>query len=226
MRIDNLSVCFGGVAVLRSVSVSCQPGTVVGIIGPNGSGKSTLINVATNLLGAKQHLEVQKHSTRTFQDSRLWKGLSVFDCVLIACQSRSVWKSLVQGEMSNSAAQAALERVNLWDKKDYRVTHLSYGERKLVELARALASNMPILFLDELFAGLSVPAKERVRAIITKEKSAGKKILIVEHDLSLIKEVCDFVYVLDEGECITAGTPASVFSNPTVQRAYSGIPYE
>lgn len=226
MNIERLSVSFGEGAALRSFSFSCEPGNVVGIVGPNGSGKSTVVNVLTNMLRTADFAPVRALSTRTFQDARLWDGLSVLECVLTACESRSVWGSLVQWRNSNPIAYESLRRVGLWHKRDGSVVHLSYGERKLVELARALASRQPVLFLDELFAGLSTHAKKTVRSILAEEKAAGKQIVLIEHDMKLTQEMCDRVYVLDAGECIAQGEPSEVFATARVQQTYSGISYE
>jgi len=222
MKLKNLSFSYGGICALRDVSIECMPGSITGIIGPNGSGKSTLVNMMTNMLPTKDFAHVQFTTTRTFQDVRLWKGLTVLDAVLLACESRGMFRAIISTKTTNPIAHEALDHVGLMHKKDVNVTQLSYGERKLVELARALASQKPILFFDELFAGLSSVAKERVIGILIEEKKSMKTIVVIEHNLKLIQDICNSVYVLDGGRCIASGIPEEVLKNPLVQEAYSG----
>lgn len=208
---------------LTSVSVTARDGAITGIIGPNGSGKSTLVNVLTNMLPKNTgQISMDGSFSRTFQDSRLWGNITVLDTILVSLQSRSVFRSLVTFAPQKHDATKMVERIGLAHHMHTQARHLSYGQRKLLELGRALAGDTKILFLDEPFAGLFPEMIETIKKILREEKENGATIILIEHDMSIIKELCDHVYVLDSGKNIAEGTAHEVLENPLVKSAYLG----
>lgn len=220
---SKVSKHFDGVKALTSVTFNAKGGMITGIIGPNGSGKSTLINVLTSMIkGDTGRVHMQGKFSRTFQDSRLWGNLTVLDTVLLSLQTRNIFSSLVTFSPKASEANEIIKRIGLDHHIHTQARHLSYGQRKLLELGRALAGNTKILFLDEPFAGLFPETIERTKAILREEKEKGVAIVLIEHDMSIIKELCDYVYVLDSGKNIAKGTADEVLDNQEVKIAYLG----
>lgn len=227
MKTRNINHHFGGVQALKNVSIECQPGEITGLIGPNGSGKTTLVNVLTKVLSpASGEVIDGEYFARTFQDAKLWSNLTVLETFLIAEASESWWQSILHFSSSSEIAKAQkiATRVGLIDKIQVPVHDLSYGQRKLVEIGRALsAKDSKVLYFDEPFAGLSDISAPLVKQLINEEKISGKTILIIEHDMEIIRTLCDRVFVLDAGEVIAEGTPAECLSNERVRSAYLGL---
>lgn len=214
---------FGGIFAVDDVSFLAKNGEVTGIIGPNGSGKSTLINVLTGMIkGDAGTIEKDGTLSRTFQDARVWDNITVEDAMLIATETRSSLLSLFFFRTKNAEGAALLKRVGLTSYAHTMTKHLSYGQRKLLEIARALGTKANTLFLDEPFAGLSPQMVETVEVIIKEEKAKGKAIILVEHDMSVIRALCDKVYVLDSGKLIAEGTANEVLRDKKVIEAYLG----
>jgi ABC-type branched-subunit amino acid transport system ATPase component len=214
---------FGGIVAIDDVSFVADNGNVTGIIGPNGSGKSTLINVLTGMT-KKDAGNITKNGplSRTFQDARVWDNITVEDAMLIATETRSSLLSLFFFRTKRKEIKILLERVDLYSHIKSATKHLSYGQRKLLEIARALATGANTLFLDEPFAGLSPHMVETVKEVIKEEKAKGKAIILVEHDMSVIRALCDKVYVLDSGKLIAEGTAEKVLADKNVIEAYLG----
>jgi len=162
--------------------------------------------------------------TRTFQQVRLFEQLSVKDNLLIVLQKRGVLGSLAEWLVPKGGeiVQELLESVGLLHKKDALVMELSYGQRKLLEIARTLGCDATHYFFDEPFAGLSTKAKERVKKIIIKLKESGKSVVLIEHDMDVIQELCDTLIVLRTGEVLAIGAPSEVLSRSEVVDAYLG----
>lgn len=220
MRIANISYSYGGIKTLCDVSLDIKPNCITGLIGPNGSGKSTFVNLATGMLiKGNKNLAI----ARTFQDSRIWNNLSILDNVLLTCLTRNVISSMINFKNNSKRAVQALEIVGLLHRKNELANILSYGQRKLLELARVIAWNRDVIFLDEIFAGLFPETREEIKAILIRLKQSGKSILVIEHDMETIKELCDFTYVLDCGVVIAEGETKNVLNNIKVKRAYLGI---
>lgn len=223
LHVTNISKHFDGIRALTSVSIEAKGGAITGIIGPNGSGKSTLINVLTGMTRKDSGTVHMKEScSRTFQDSRLWGHMTVEDTILLSLETKNVFRSLLTFAPHVHEARTIIERIGLSHHIHTQARHLSYGQRKLLELGRALAGDTKILFLDEPFAGLFPETIETIKTILAEEKSKGSTIILIEHDMAIIKELCDYVYVLDGGKNIADGKAEEVLENKIVKTAYLG----
>ncbi len=208
---------------MKDVSFACDSGTITGLIGPNGSGKSTLVNVLTSMLVPDAgDIAIEGGFGRTFQDVRVWEHMSVLENVLVVTQAHGLFASLFEFRTNESKAREAIARVGLSEYADTHARHLSYGQRKLLEIARALATDAPNFFFDEPFAGLFPEMVEQVKHIIHEEKKKGASIVLIEHDMSVIRELCDRAIVLNAGEKIAEGDVDEVLNTPTVIEAYLG----
>ena len=148
--------------------------------------------------------------------------MTVLENVLLMTQARGLLASLMEFRADEAKARAIVARVGLEKYMDQHAKHLSYGQRKLLEVGRALATGAPNLFLDEPFAGLFPEMIERVKEIIQEEKTRGASIVLIEHDMAVIRELCDRVVVLDAGEVIAEGDAEEALRNPKVIEAYLG----
>ena len=227
MKIHSLSHSFGGVHALQNVTLECLPGTITGLIGPNGSGKSTLVNIITSLLHKSTGtVEGEESFARTFQDAKLWSNLTVEQTLLMGKTSAPWYKELFHFPSRKELHEVheIIKKINLEDYAHKKVTDLSYGQRKLVEIGRALVvEKSEVLYLDEPFAGLAEGISHTMRELILEQKQKGKAILIIEHDMGIIRELCDTVYVLEAGALIAQGTAEECLTNPLVKEAYLGI---
>lgn len=247
LEIRGLCRNFGGLPALSDVAFRAVPGAVTALIGPNGAGKSTLINCATGvdrpdagevlldgrpITGLPAHRVAALGVARTFQNLRLFPRLSVLDNVLCGLTVQA-GGSLVGALLRLPAlrdrerrlrlqALAALDRFNLTPLADWPVGVLAYGDRKRVELARAVVSEPRLLLLDEPVAGLNAIETAAVGNEIRRLRTQGYTLLLVEHDMELVMGVADRVVVLDGGRCIAQGTPDEVRRNPLVLEAYLG----
>ncbi len=246
LRVRSLTRAFGGVRALDGVSFSVEQGRVLAVIGPNGSGKTTLFNLVSGVLGPSDGsvylwaTEVGGWSvdrvarlgmSRTFQEVRLFRGFTVAENVIYALgkgrregigdilRLRSL-KGL-RGELYDEA-RSLLGKVGLQDKLDAPATALSYGQSKLVELVRALATSPRLLLLDEPTAGLSPAAIDAVLGLLQPLPGSGMTIVFIEHNLSVVQRLATAVVVLDAGKVISQGSPEEVRSDPRVEEAYFG----
>lgn len=246
IQTKNIQKHFDGVYAINNLSVNFQPGKVTGLVGPNGSGKSTLINTVTGIhkidsgficIGEKTKLSKIKRSeiayfgmTRTFQEVRLFEQMTVLDNILIVLTDRHFIYSLFEKhkEYHLEIAKNVLERVGLWNKRDELASKLSYGQRKLLEIARLLAmeksptGEIEIFFFDEPFAGLFPEMIKIVSGVIKDLRERQKTVILVEHNMDLIRELCDYLYVLDAGELLAEGEPNNVLDRKDVIEAYLG----
>ena len=239
LQIKHLTKYFDGVTAVDALSLEFFPGTITGIIGPNGSGKSTLVNLMTGMMPSSSGLIVvnkkEKSSlhadeiatlgiTRTFQDTRLFQQLTVLDNILITLTRRDIFASLFEMKQKKQLKKAedVLTRVGLWEKRDEKASHLSYGQRKLLEIGRALAMDANIYFFDEPFAGLSSQMIETIASILLELKAANKIIILVEHNMEIIRRLSDQCVVMDVGKVIAQGLPKKILAQKNVLEAYLG----
>lgn len=223
IQVTKISKYFGGICALHEVSFHCASGTIMGLVGPNGSGKSTLIHVLTSMLTYDSgHVEIHGGFGRTFQDVRVWEQMTVLENVLLMTQEHHPVTSLFEFYPDETFARRIIERVGLVSHMHIQAKYLSYGQRKLLEIGRALALNASNLFFDEPFAGLFPEMIERVKAIVREEKARGVSIVLIEHDMSVIRELCDTIVVLDAGHIIASGNPEEVLADARVIEAYLG----
>jgi branched-chain amino acid transport system ATP-binding protein len=223
IQATHITKSFGGVRAVRDVSLTCKPSTITGLVGPNGSGKSTLVNVLTHMLSKDSGvIKIDGGFGRTFQDVRVWEHMTVLENVLLMTQAHGLLASLMEFRVDEARARSVIARVGLEGSMNVHARHLSYGQRKLLEIGRALAAGAPNYFFDEPFAGLFPEMIERVKNIILGEKAHGASIVLIEHDMSVIRELCDSIVVLDAGKVIARGNVEETLSNPEVVEAYLG----
>jgi len=239
LQTKRLTKQFDGVKAINKLSLDIERGRITGIIGPNGSGKTTLINVLTGMVpidegaivvGGEEIKEIKPHDvstygmTRTFQTIRLFEQMTVLDNLLVVLTERGVGGALFEkhGKYHISKARELLKQVDLWKKKNDLAVNLSYGQRKLLEIVRAVAMDAQIYFLDEPFSGLFPEIRKTIIDIVQQLKEKEKTIVLIEHDMVLIRELADYVVVLDEGKILAEGAPEKVLSNKKVIEAYLG----
>jgi branched-chain amino acid transport system ATP-binding protein len=232
-EVKGVTKSFGGVTAVKEVSFAVAPGETLGLIGPNGAGKTTLFHLITgflrpdwgevrcngnNLVGLRPSAICKRFGiTRTFQIVRPMPHLTVLENVLVGalCRTRSI------GE-AKPVALSALERVGLSDRAEDRAGTLTIGQRKKLEIARALATRPRLLLLDEVMGGLHSHEIEGAVALLKELKQEGLSLIIVEHVMRAILALSDRIVVLNFGEKIAEGTPAEVVSHPEVIKAYLG----
>jgi branched-chain amino acid transport system ATP-binding protein len=241
--VRDLSVRYGGVVANDSVNLEVRPGTVVGLIGPNGAGKTTLVDAVTgfteaegeitlngrSLTGLAPHRRKAAGLARTWQSAELFGNLTVTENLLVSARTvgfRSLVRDIFGRAGSEGGVDDALDTVGLHGIKDSLARDLTLGQQKLVGVARALAGTCELLLLDEPAAGLdsneSLEFGERVRKIA----AARPGVLLIDHDMSLVLNVCDIVYVMEFGKVIFRGTPAEARVDAAVAAAYLGAPLE
>ncbi|MCU1461922.1 MAG: ABC-type branched-chain amino acid transport system, ATPase component [Acidimicrobiales bacterium] len=226
---------FSGLVALSDVTVEVEPGRVTGLIGPNGAGKTTCFNVITGLqepssgrvvfdgadiTGKSPYKRARMGIARTFQKLEAFSSLSARDNVLVAAEQRKAWDR--SGFNPGAVADELLERVGISHLANFMVGTLPTGTARLVELARALATDPKVLLLDEPSSGLNEDETLEVARLLRVLAADGLAVLLVEHDMSLVMGTCEVIDVLDFGSIIFSGTPADVQRSHAVQAAYLG----
>lgn len=235
LEVQEVTVSFGGNLALDHASITAPAGQVTGLIGPNGAGKTTMFNAITGLLtptsgqilldgrdvtSASLHRRARAGLARTFQQLELFTMLSVRENIRVAADIRHRW-SRDKGDPA-VLTDEIIDQVGLRPVADARVTTLPTGQGRLVELGRALACKPQVLLLDEPASGQDETETARFGTLLTEMAATGTAVLLVEHDMSLVMDVCDIVHVLDLGRMIAGGDPASVQADPAVLEAYLG----
>jgi branched-chain amino acid transport system ATP-binding protein len=247
LRCQDITVRFGGLVACNAVSLEVERGRIVGLIGPNGAGKTTLFNVLSrfqdpeagdlfyeeqSIRGKKPHEMITLGMARTFQNINLFAEQSTLDNILIGAHRLvgdpfSHMYSLPHARRKErelvAHATAVAEMLHLADELDNAVKNLPYGLQKRVELARALASRPEIILLDEPVAGCNDEETDDLCQVVRRiNKEFGITILLVEHDMTMVMSVCDYIYVMNFGANLAHGTPAQIRTNPDVISAYLG----
>jgi branched-chain amino acid transport system ATP-binding protein len=241
---------FGGLTAVQSVDLEVRPGEIVGLIGPNGAGKTTFFNCLTGLyiptegkvsykgtvLPSKPHLVTKAGVARTFQNIRLFANMTVLENVLVGRHTRTkegLWSALLRGPGFKKAEKASEERAlelleftGLAAKKDHLARNLPYGEQRKLEIARALASDPGLLLLDEPTAGMNPQETRATEELVFAIRHQGTAVLVIEHDMRFIFNLCDRVAVLVQGQKLVEGTSEAVQGDERVIAAYLGTPFE
>jgi len=248
LKAEKLSKVFGGLKAVSKFEMEINEGELIGLIGPNGAGKTTAFNLLTgvyvpttgtiefdgkNMVGLKPYKITQSGVARTFQNIRLFSELSVLDNVKIAYHSHvkygvleSVFRLGRYFKEEDEIEQKAIEFLKIFkldDKKDEIAKNLPYGEQRRLEIARALAAKPKLLLLDEPAAGMNPQETQELMEMIRWIRDEFKlSILLIEHDMSLVMNVCERIYVLEYGFCIANGVPEEIKNNKRVIEAYLG----
>lgn len=252
LKVNGLTKNFGGLCAVSNVNMEINEKELIGLIGPNGAGKTTLFNLLTGVYepsegsvqlnidgamkeigGLKPYVVTRMGLARTFQNIRLFKDLTVLDNVKIAMHKNIKYGTIQailrtpnfykEERIIEERAKELLKIVNLLDKHQELAKNLPYGEQRRLEIARALATEPKILFLDEPAAGMNPQETADLTNLIHQIKDEfNLTVVLIEHDMSLVMKICERIYVLDYGKCIANGIPEVIKNDKRVIKAYLG----
>lgn len=252
LEVKGLTKNFGGLSAVSNVTLTAEKGELIGLIGPNGAGKTTFFNLLTGVYVPTEgtiELETEKGKqllngvapnkitelglARTFQNIRLFKDLTVLENVMIAMhahEGNSLFSSLFRTkkyyETERKMKEEALELLKIFNLESFaqdKAKNLAYGQQRELEIVRALATKPKILFLDEPAAGMNPQETANLTKLIAQiQEQFGLTVVLIEHDMSLVMEICQRLYVLEYGRLLAQGTPEEIKKNPDVIRAYLG----
>jgi branched-chain amino acid transport system ATP-binding protein len=249
LQVNGLEKSFGGITAVDGASFQVEQGSLTGLIGPNGAGKSTTFNLITgmyapdagsvtfngeDITGMEPYTIANRGLVRTFQIARELKDMTVLENMMLAPKGQigeSLWRSVTPGVRGRVVEQEEELLERAWETLEFfEIDHiaeeyagnLSGGQRKLLEMARALLTDPDMLLLDEPFAGVNPSLEKRLLTHIHELREQGYTFLLVEHDMDLIMDNCEHVIVLHQGSVLTEGTPADIKSNEEVIEAYLG----
>lgn len=247
LEIRSITQVFGGLTALLDVSFTLRQGEITGVIGPNGAGKTTLFNIISgiyrqtsgqiflnerNISGFPPERLARLGIVRTFQNIELFGQMTVLEnvmvglhtksgCGIFSCSFKLPWHLMEERRITESARHW-LDFCGISDLADQRADSLPFGKGRLLEIARALASEPQIMFMDEPAAGLNSRETQDLATLIRKIRKAGITVVLVEHDMELVMDVCDRILVLNLGEKLAEGTPREIQENQAVIAAYLG----
>lgn len=252
LEVKNLTKNFGGLCAVSNVSMTINQGELIGLIGPNGAGKTTLFNLLTGVyepssglielnedgqkiqLGGLKPYKITSYGiSRTFQNIRLFKAMTVLENVKVAMHKNVRYGTIAailrlpsyysEEKWVEEKACELLREVGLYSKRNEMATNLPYGEQRRLEIARALAIQPKILFLDEPAAGMNPQETADLTKLIRHIREKYKlTVILIEHDMSLVMNICERIYVLDYGKMIANGSPEEIKNNEFVIKAYLG----
>ncbi len=242
LSLREVTKSFGGIQALSGISFDVMPGQIAGVIGPNGAGKTTMFNVITgayradrgqvllageDVTGKPPHRIARAGISRTFQNIRLFAGMTVFEHLLVAQPHREAalrrfLPTRLADPAAHARAQEVLEFFGLEAVKERIARSLPYGLQRKVEMARAVTARPKLLLLDEPVAGMNHEEAEGIRALMLRLRGEGLSILLIEHDMGFVMNLCDYLHVLDFGAMIAKGSPQEIRTNPAVLDAYLG----
>lgn len=247
LRTEKVTQRFGGLVAVNAVDMHVDQGEIVGLIGPNGAGKTTLFNCITgqytptegkiyfhdkDITGMTPYQITELGMCRTFQNIKLFPHMTIMENAMVGAHTRikeNLWdvffhtKAYKKGEkQAEERARKALELTGLSDNPYYYGTDLPYGKQRRLEIARAIASDPEVLMFDEPAAGMNEGETADLTEFIREIRGLGYTILLIEHDMRLVMNLCDRIYVLDHGTLIASGKPEEIKQNPLVIEAYLG----
>ena len=247
LKLEDVTIKFGGLTAVNNVSLEIPEGSIFGLIGPNGAGKTTLFNLISGVYKPTsgkiyfQEKEIERTTpykvnelgiARTYQNINLFKKMTTLENVMVGCHTKSkagIFDAVFKTKKQKSEEKAIIEKsmnilefMGLKDKAYYKASNLSYGEQRRLEISRAMASEPKLILLDEPAAGMNANEKLELNDTIQKMNKLGITVLLVEHDMKVVMNICDTVCVLNYGKRLCVGEPDYVQNNEEVIEAYLG----